>query len=127
MKVLFMIFILLPFHVLAEEVIKIDYPLNFSGVFLEPPKISKVTDASSIINQHIQENYSQEKQFVCGGVYMSTPDMELKSAYENGKVKIIDEFGYSNNFNVYKPIKQLVPNPDEKAVFNGYYFVTSNR
>ena len=108
MKLLFIIFFFLSFHVLAEEVITIEYPFDFSGVLLEQPKLSKISDASSIVNQHIQKNYSQDNQFFCGGVYISTPDMELKSAYENGKVKVINEFGYSNNFKVYKPIKQLV-------------------
>tara|TARA_R110000744_G_scaffold106148_3_gene202353 strand:- start:54 stop:437 length:384 start_codon:yes stop_codon:yes gene_type:complete len=127
MKVLVFILSLLSLNALAEEVIKIEYPFDFSGVLLEQPKMSKVKGASFIVNKHIQENYNQDNQFFCGGVYMLTPDQELKNAYESGIVKVVSEFGYTKNFKAYTPIRQLVKNPDKNAVFNGYYFVSSNR
>ena len=127
MKVLVFILSLLSLNALAEEVIKIEYPFDFSGGLLKQPQMSKVKGASFIVNKHIQENYNQDNQFFCGGVYMLTPDQELKSAYESGIIKVVSEFGYTKNFNAYTPIRQLVQNPDKNAVFNGYYFVSSNR
>jgi len=127
MKVLIFILSLLPLNALAEEVIKIGYPFDFSGVLLKQPQMTKAKDASFIVNKHIQEYYNQDNQFFCGGVYMLTPDQELKSAYENGIVNVVSEFGYTKSITAYTPIRQLVQNPDKNAVFNGYYFVSSNR
>jgi len=124
MKILIFILCVFPLSGLAEDIFKIEYPLNFPGVLLKEPDISKIKSTSFIVNKYIQENYSLGNQFSCGGVYMITPDQELKSAYENGMVKMITEFGYTNNVKSYTPIRQLVENPDKQAVFNGYYFIS---
>ena len=125
MKFLTLILSLITLNVLAEDIA--EYPFDFSGVLLEQPQMSKGKDASFIVNKYIEENYNQDNQFFCGGVYTLTPDQALKNAYENGIVKIVSNFGYTNNFKAFTPIRQLVQNPVQKAVFNGYYFVSSNR
>jgi len=116
-----------PINIFASESIKTDSIFDFSSALLEQPKMSKVRDTSFIINKYIQENYTENNRFFCGGVSLMTPDQALKYAYETGLVKVVTEFGYTNNIEVYTPIRQLVLNPDRSAVFKGYYFVSSNR
>ena len=111
----------------ASESFKIESDFDFSNVVLEQPKMSKFKDTLFIINKYIQENYSENNRFFCGGVSLMTPDQALKYAYETGMVKVVTEFGYTNNIEVYIPIRQLVLNPERSAVFKGYYFVSSNR
>ncbi len=127
MKVFILILCLGCFNVLAGEAIKFDYSIDFSGVLLKQPKMSKVPTESLIINKYVQENYNQSNQFFCGGTYKLTPDQDVKFAYERGMLEIVSEFGHTHNIQAYTPIRQLVQNPVKDAVFNGYYFISSNR
>jgi hypothetical protein len=127
MKVFILTLCLACFNVLAGDTNKLDYSIDFSGVLLKQPKMSKIQTESLIINKYIQENYSQNNQFYCGGTYNLTPDQGVKFAYERGMLEIVSEFGHTHNIQAYTPIRQLVQNPEKDAVFNGYYFISSKR
>jgi hypothetical protein len=121
-KILTCMLFFLSLNTFASEsnIIKLNF--DFSEVLLKQPKLSKLKDTSFVINKYIQENYSFNTEFSCG-LSVMTPDQELKYEYETDMIKIVARFGYSNNFKVFTPIRQLVLNPDKGAVFNGYYFV----
>ena len=127
MKVFIYILCIISLDAVADEGLKLNNEFDFSGVLLEPVKISKVKDTSLIVDKYVQDNYNLDNHFFCGGAYMMTPDQALKNAYENGAVQVVTEFGFTNNVQAFTPIRQLVQNPDKKAVFNGYYFVSSKR
>ena len=127
MKVFIFILCIVSFNVLANDIQKLDYSIDFSGVLLKQPEMSKVYTELQVVNKYVQDNYNQSNQFFCGGTYSLTPDQDLKFAYERGLVKVISEFGHTHNIQAYTPIRQLVQNPEKEAIFKGYYFVSSKR
>ena len=91
-----------------------DYSIDFSGVLIKQPKMSKVQIESLVVNKYIQDNYNQTNQFFCGGTYILTPDQDLKFAYERGMLKVVSEFGHTSNIQAYTPIRQLVQKPEKR-------------
>ena len=127
MKVFIYLLCIVSAEALAGDINQIDYPIDFSGVLIQQPKMSKVKAESPIVNKYIQDNYTHINQPFCGGSYYLSPDQELKLSYERGMVNIVSQFGYTNNVQIYTPIRQLVQNPKKESVFKGYYFVSSKR
>ncbi len=127
MKVFIYILCIISLGAVADDELKLTNKFDFSSVLLEPAKITKVKNTSLIVDKYIQNNYSLDNDFFCGGTYLLTPDQALKNSYENGAIQMVTEFGFTNSLQVFTPIRQLVQSPDKKAVFNGYYFVSNKR
>ncbi len=129
LKLVIYLLCILSFNVLAVKNIRLELDFDLSIIQVDQPEMSEVKGFSLKVNEYIQSNYDLNNRFMCG--WMSggamTPDQILKYEYKSGMVKIVSVFGYTSNVKVFTPIRQLVSNPDKAAVFDGYYFISSNR
>ncbi|WP_281556003.1 hypothetical protein [Thalassomonas sp. RHCl1] len=87
-------------------------------------KTKEVDQSFNIINEYIEKNYGNKSNFFCGGPTNLTPDEELKFNYNYGFVKVVSSFSSTQDIISFTPIRQIVNNPERKAVFKGYYFVS---